>query len=179
MVSLPSQSPSTNFTAGTLCSDLLPNGSFERDTNWNVPSGENKAEPVAYSLDQAYSGTRSMRIGLIPGDKNGAAHRVLRQKVILPKNLKSATLRFWLFPTSTDTQKNGDAQMLLILDQELKEKERPVSLHSNERIWQPFKLDLSKYAGQTFWLYFEVYNDGKDGVTGMYLDDISLQVCDK
>ncbi len=37
--------------------------------------------------------------------------------------------------------------------------------------------DLTDYAGQRIKLHFGVYNDGQGGLTAMYLDDVSVQVC--
>ena len=41
----------------------------------------------------------------------------------------------------------------------------------------PHQFDLLGYAGQTIKLQFGVYNNGGGGVTGMYLDDASLELC--
>jgi hypothetical protein len=43
--------------------------------------------------------------------------------------------------------------------------------------WTKHSYDLLYYKGQTIKLYFGVYNDGYDGVTGMYVDDVDLTVC--
>ncbi|HUW12113.1 MAG TPA: hypothetical protein VM537_20465, partial [Anaerolineae bacterium] len=48
---------------------------------------------------------------------------------------------------------------------------------ADTRTWQNLELDLSVYLGQTVLLHFETYNDGEDGVTAMYVDDASIQVC--
>jgi hypothetical protein len=39
------------------------------------------------------------------------------------------------------------------------------------------EFDLTAYADQTIRLDFGVYNDGQDGVTAMYADDFSLEIC--
>jgi hypothetical protein len=36
---------------------------------------------------------------------------------------------------------------------------------------------LAGYTGKTIWLYFGTTNDGLDGVTAMFVDDVSLQAC--
>jgi hypothetical protein len=49
---------------------------------------------------------------------------------------------------------------------------------SDTRAWTPYEFNLQNYAGQTtIRLYFGVYNNGSGGVTVMYMDDVSLQVC--
>jgi bacillopeptidase F (M6 metalloprotease family) len=37
--------------------------------------------------------------------------------------------------------------------------------------------DLTVYAGSTIKLQFGTYNDGFGGVTAMYVDDVSMQIC--
>ena len=39
-------------------------------------------------------------------------------------------------------------------------------------------VDLTTYQGMTIQIWFTSYNDGYGDVTSMYIDDISLQVCD-
>jgi hypothetical protein len=33
------------------------------------------------------------------------------------------------------------------------------------------------HAGKTVKVHFGAYNDGWDGVTAMYVDDVSLEIC--
>jgi hypothetical protein len=46
----------------------------------------------------------------------------------------------------------------------------------NERAWTPTAFDLSIYTG-ALTIRFGVYNDGRNGVTATYLDDVSVQSC--
>jgi hypothetical protein len=43
-------------------------------------------------------------------------------------------------------------------------------------MWTPTTVDLSTYS-DTLTLRFGVVNKGGDGVTAMYLDDVSVQSC--
>jgi bacillopeptidase F (M6 metalloprotease family) len=47
---------------------------------------------------------------------------------------------------------------------------------SNAESWGAHAFDLTAYAGQTLRLHFGVYNDGADGQTGMYVDNVALVV---
>jgi len=48
----------------------------------------------------------------------------------------------------------------------------------NTAAWTGMSYDLSAYAGQTIQAYFDAYNDGEgNGVTGFYLDDVSVKSC--
>jgi len=49
--------------------------------------------------------------------------------------------------------------------------------HSNAQAWLPAQFDLTLYAGQTINVRFSVSNDGKNGATGLYVDDAAVQVC--
>ena len=47
---------------------------------------------------------------------------------------------------------------------------------SRDQRWNMRTYDLEVYAGQEVKLSFGVYNDGKDGITALYLDDVELCV---
>jgi len=48
---------------------------------------------------------------------------------------------------------------------------------SDAQAWTYHEFDLTAYAGQTIKPNFGVYNDGQDGITAMYADDVSLEIC--
>jgi len=48
---------------------------------------------------------------------------------------------------------------------------------SDARVWTPYEFELRDHAGKTVRLYFDAFNNGNRGVTAMYVDDVSLQVC--
>jgi len=49
---------------------------------------------------------------------------------------------------------------------------------SNVQAWQRHRIDLRAYRGQDLMLHFGAMNDGQNGMTGMYVDDVSLLVID-
>ncbi len=52
-----------------------------------------------------------------------------------------------------------------------------LSISSNSGVWTNKTFDLMPFAGQTVWVYFNVYNDGWGyGRTWMYVDDASVMV---
>jgi hypothetical protein len=144
-----------------------------------------------------------MRVGIVELTDNVESYSSARQTVTIPAETVSATLRFWLHPLSGESEGAGevrqspslvlpigpltptaeaafladDAQYVLILDEQNQEIGRLVSGRSDDRQWIPYQFDLTAYAGQTNKLYFGVYNDGWDGVTAMYVDDVSLKLC--
>ncbi len=38
--------------------------------------------------------------------------------------------------------------------------------------------DLTAYAGQTVELKYGTFNDGEGGVTAMYVDDVTVTICE-
>ena len=118
-----------------------------------------------------------------------------RQAVTIPADAISATLRFWLYPMSAESPANpafparplastiqdailsNDAQYVLILDESDQRIGTLIWQRRDDRMWTFHQFDLDHYADQTIKLQFGVYNDGWDGVTAMYVDDVSLEVC--
>lgn len=197
---VPDQNTDRDFTAIQACSDIINNGSFESDTSdWFFPPTEYSA---SYSTAVAHTGTRSARTGIVdPAAKNVYSYSSVRSKIItIPADASSATLRLWLYPISNDVANAPvaaaptgpnfgnealayDAQYVLVL--------RPGSnwendtlletllwVRSNNQVWTFHEFNLSKYAGQTIKIQAGTYNDGYDGRTGMYVDDVALEICD-
>ena len=68
-------------------------------------------------------------------------------------------------------------QYVLILDQYGQWINTLVWQRTNDQQWTFHQFDLGVYAGQTIKLQFGAYNDGWSGVTGLYVDDVSLEIC--
>lgn len=179
----------------TDCWQWLLNGDVERSEGWQMPATPATAD---YSTTQAHSGSRSIHMG-ITGSPNHLAYSSARQKVTIPADALSASADFWLYTVSTSAVTafpltdnvqsaawgnllprplDGDAQYVLVLDQNLNVLETLLWHLDNTAAWQQYIFDLSDYIGQTIWLHFGVYNDGSGGITAMYLDDASLTACE-
>jgi len=171
------------------CWEWVVNGDCEDDAGWAMP-----VTPVTagYSTTQAHGNSRSIRIGIVDGE-NRLAYSSARQQVTLPATAVTVTLTAWLYTTSTEAQLVArlpqaletvapstvvDAQYVLVLDENLVELGRLLWTRQNNRTWEPYAFDLGAYAGKTIWLHFGVSNDGLGGVTGMYVDDVSLSACE-
>src|SRR5262249_26244646 len=48
---------------------------------------------------------------------------------------------------------------------------------SNDSTWQQHAVDLTSYAGQSFYIYFNVFNNDNSARTWMYVDDVELYSC--
>jgi hypothetical protein len=71
----------------------------------------------------------------------------------------------------------GDVQYLLVLDQWGNWIDTLLWRRSNERYWNYFQYNLGRFIGSTIQLQWGTYTNGWDGVTSMYVDDVSLRAC--
>jgi len=185
--------PTTTPTSiPTPCVEGIANGGFEYEGDWEISETDC---PADYTTAMAHSGNRSMRVGIVEPADNRYSFSSARQLVTIPAHATGATLRFWLYPLSGeppagpafstppqapmigDVLVSEDAQYVLILDASDQWIDTLIWQLSDDRRWTFHQCDLIDYAGQTIKLHFGVRNDGLDGVTGMYVDDISLELC--
>ncbi len=172
--------------------EWLVNGNAELNESWQFPITPSTAD---YSTAQARDGARSIRLGIV-GTANKLAYSSARQRVTLPATATSAQLSLWLYPASTEVRQaafspeiapaaghaaslsaapaDGDAQFILIMDDQERILQRLLWTLDNSRAWKPYTFDMSAYIGKSVWVHFGVYNDGTGGATGMYVDDVSL-----
>ncbi|MFQ5435052.1 MAG: carboxypeptidase regulatory-like domain-containing protein [Anaerolineae bacterium] len=189
----PTGTPTPTATATTpppSCSEWVNNGGFETNDAWQIPAN---AYPAAYDTAVVHSGGRAMRAGIINPADNRNSYSSFWQWVQIPANAPNATLSFWLYPVSGEPgmgrRPSGwqapdirqrtlteDAQFVLIFDQN-GQQHTLLFQRQNDQAWTFQQFDLMQFRGQTFQIYFGAYNDGFSGVTGMYVDDVSLQVC--
>jgi photosystem II stability/assembly factor-like uncharacterized protein len=177
----------------TLFQDIIVDGGFEGDGGWDMPT---TPQPAGYSPEVTYDGFRSARVGIV-NDSNTYAFSSARQEVTIPVDAVAATLGCHLYPVSGESMavpqsqafrrgvaldawhslssaSAGDAQYVLVLDSDDTILEFLFWDLSNDQHWQRHTFDLTNYAGQTIKLHFGVRNDGQDGQTGMYVDNVSL-----
>ncbi|MFC1878615.1 carboxypeptidase-like regulatory domain-containing protein [Chloroflexota bacterium] len=181
-----------DFVALQACSQVLENGGFESNTWWNFPTSQ---WPAVYSTDIVHNGARSVRTGIRDQADNRYSYSSLRSPAMaIPTDTDSAKLRLWLFPISSeatlatipqapdgpafgDATTAYDAQYVMVLDGSNNLLETLLWIRSNNQMWTYHEFNLSKWAGTTVKIQVGVYNDGSDGVTALYVDDASLQLC--
>jgi hypothetical protein len=181
------------------CSDLIVNSGFEDNSGWEIPATEYTA---AYSTVQKHTGLRSMRTGIVYPPDNRYSYSSVRQLVTIPTVFTWVRLYFWRYAISGETVNapdsdnrvvlppqpkiglpfgnsplNNDLQYVLILDAYNNIRETLVWMLVNQPSWIYQEFLLDDYAGQTIKLQFGTYNDGYDGVSAMYVDDVYLEVC--
>jgi photosystem II stability/assembly factor-like uncharacterized protein len=178
----------------TLHQNLIVNGGFEGTGGWSLPV---TPAPASYSELVAYNSRFSMRLGL-DNKNNVYSYSSARQTVTLPDDMLSATLTFHLYPASGESvmaapsallsdnrwlEENptaGDAQYVLLLNPDTGAVIDVLHWDlSNGQAWQRHTVNLPlDYAGLSFVLHFGVFNDGLNGRTALYVDDVSLMVLD-
>jgi PKD repeat protein len=171
------------------CDDVIANGGFEDDGGWELPV------VGGYTTTVAHDGDRSMLLGITnPDDDDGDIYASTQQETTILTETISATLRLWLYPMSEEepggslpspaavftlqeAALEGDVQYVILRDENDQEIDTLLWQRSDDRAWTFHEFDLTAYAGQTIKLNVGVYNDGAGGVTAMYLDDVSLEIC--
>ncbi len=192
VVIVPPNLSNINFTAQVSCSQAIVNGGFEDNTAWVIPVTEYSA---GYTTSEHHSGSRSMRTGIVNLADNLASDSTTEQKVTIPAGTPNVTFTFWIKPFSGDTgvlslppipaagtpldniQVSGDVQYVLVLDSNFHIIKTLVWQLSNSRAWTQYQFSLAEYAGKTIWLHFGTTNDGVGGVTSMFVDDVTLDLC--
>jgi hypothetical protein len=198
---LPANNQVPVFKAVAACASAITNSSFEDDTGWDLPK---TVYPASYTTSAFHTGARSVRTGIVKAADNQYSYSSVRSQIIsIPADTTSITFRFWLYPTSTEPLSKAlparptsldfekapmasDVQYVMVLkpghtnnlaDDKL--WETVYWSRSNDQFWSfhEFNLDVTKYAGKDIKLQLGTYNDGYDGITGMYVDDVTLDVC--
>jgi hypothetical protein len=153
------------------CQELVTNGGFETQDAWYSLS----FIPPTWVTSTAHSGLGSLLIGFTTTSDAPpyGVYSSIQQTITIPSTATQTTLSFWRYPVSSDL--TGDLQYLAV-------GPGPTVLttiwltRSNEQAWISTMVDLSAYSGPLT-VRLGVYNNGQDGVTAMYLDDVSVQAC--
>jgi hypothetical protein len=174
----PSQQP-TGQPTGSSCPDILTNGDFETNANWSFG---NSPVPGKYTGAQKKNGLRSVQLGIPAESAQVESYSSMSQWVTIPPNASTLTLRWWQWGHSEEGQNPNpstyedrlDVILLSPGGDTLKVLHR---VRHNDNGWQPLSLDLTEFIGQSFSVYFNLYNDGRGGRSLIYLDSVALEVC--
>ncbi len=177
-----------------VCTERITNGGFETDAGWVLPVTE---YPATYTTTVVHSGTHALRTGIVRASDNRVSYSSARQLATIPTGIQTATLEFWLYLVSDVTAERAvptaplsgaswtdfvftladDVQYVLVLDANDQVLETLFWERQNDYAWTYYRYDLTAYTGQTIKVQFGAYNNGLDGVTAMYADDVALSVC--
>ena len=149
------------------CVEILVNGDMENYTGWSIYQG-------GYSGGEYLSPVRSAQLGIIDGE-NTLAQSWLHQDVDVPAGNYLA-LSWHMYPLSSPFD-SEDLQSVSIRDSQSTILRRVWSGVRADEAWMSCSFDLSEFLNQSINLYFSVRNDGDGGKTAMYVDDVSLKMC--
>ena len=152
------------------CTELVINGDMEADAAWDFPVTVNRG---GYSPAQFSSPERSARLGIVDGS-NVTAFSSMRQPITVPSGAQ-LVLAWRSYPLN-QPQDNQDSQMANILGPDSSVKLRVWNDFRNDAQWLSCDFDVSEFLESEIALYFGVKNNGSDGLTAMYVDDVSLKV---
>ena len=78
-----------------------------------------------------------------------------------------------------DAASSSDAQLVSILNKSGQQIERLLRMRQNDQKWLPFSFEIIRFRDQTIRVYAGVFNNGLtgEGITSMYIDNVSLVVC--
>ncbi len=178
------QPVTTPVPDGCVASDTLTNGDFEGvldgQSNWVV--GESPLPPILAS--QPSGGALSLRLGNPPGSgtQNIQSYSSVRQLVRLPAGASSASLRWNHLsrsqePATLNPALASDRQELILLTSSLATEAILYRGRAENAAWETMTVDLTPYLNGSYYLYFNVFNDGNGRRTWMFLDDVQLLVC--
>lgn len=164
----PTSTPTVTPTPGPVQSIVNP--SFETDEAWVFPDTE---YPAGYSVSRAHSGLRSARLGIAVGG-NLYSYSSVQQAVEIPSGATQANLSCYYFPVSTWS---GDDRIYFCVLR----SDSDIWLHCEtwtdpNQAWNLRTFDLRSYTGQRIRVHFGVRNDGEDGISAVWLDDVELWV---
>lgn len=190
-VSVPPSAANKNFMCTPIptCSNVVVNGGFEDRYGWEIPITEYTA---GYSTLLSHTGLSSMRTGIVNPYHNRYSYSSARQLVTLPWDAASAVLRFYRYAVSGELPPSGpsrlrqafslsplsnDLHLVLILESWDNVIGTLMWGLTNQPAWTYHEFSLLAYRGWTIKLYFGTVNDGWGGVSSMFVDDVSLEVC--
>lgn len=162
------------------CFDYVVNGGFESTGYWTFGESPSTAR---FAGEQRGSGLRSMLLGNMPGPQPDVkSYSSVRQLVSIPAGASMAFLRYSHFSQSQEPAvevagRHEDRQEVILLASNLQTLEILSRVRRNNAGWAVEQLDLTRLIGREFYLYFNVFNDGNNARTWMYLDDVVLGVC--
>ncbi len=166
----PIPAPSDTPAASAACTELVVNGGFESSGGWTLP---NTPRPGRFVTDPVLAGSRSLGLGIVPGQANTYSDSTAYQWINLPTGAAQITLSASLWRASGGSK---DFHYLWVTA-EGKTTRIVQGLEDSQR-WQEVRFDLTPLAGKRLLLFLGTFNDGVGGVASLFADGVSIQACD-
>lgn len=181
----PSATPAPPTPVPTGCVNILENGGFEQPLGSSTGWLPGYIDPVGPELSSEHAeGARSLRLGNPPGagTRDVTSYSSIRQLVEIPATASTVVLNWRHQSRSQEGPSDNpvppqDRQELILLHPNLDTKAVLRRWREEVPSWQEETEDLTKYLGQSFYVYFNAVNDANSTRTWMFLDDVRLFVC--
>ena len=168
-ISVPGNLPRRAAYAHTMVSNVVTNPGFETGA---INSGWFQCGNVNASVTtlHPHSGRYDEKSGNGTSEPNGDTGPC--QSVTIPA---SGQLSFWVYQRSDESDTSYAWQEADLLDSYGNVVQNFYTSVNNTGGWQQINVDLSAYAGGSYYLYFGVHGDGYGGAyTQQFIDDVSL-----
>jgi hypothetical protein len=149
---------------------LIVNPGFETRDGWQIPR---TVFPASYSLSRPRTGLRSIQLGLSLGG-NVLSYSSVQQAVDLPSWARQADLSFYIWPSIA--MGDDDWLYFCVLDAADNAIRECDFWKDDSQTWLLREYDLSPYIGEQIKVHIGVRNDGTNGISSAYLDDVELWV---
>jgi len=169
-----------DFHGVVACGDIMVNGKVTAgDGGWDFPP-KIPSYATAHTDSTVFrSSPTSGRTGIPEGNSNVDVHsNSISQKYHIPSDANHVLLSVHLYPQSTNLS-DSDRQYVKILDSNNNTLQVLWNGHKNDASpWNTyFEWEINSYVNQTIKIEIGTYNDGVDGVSRMYFDDVQLLIC--
>jgi hypothetical protein len=166
---LPPPPPAVAAPGGD-CRELVRDGNFTQGfAQWDVAPNRIMPQPIA-TPGGTYAQLGSWQTNL-------DSYSSIGQRITLPPGYSQITLSFstWTWTQGAAGADHQEAAFLATDSQVLQKFWRPTG--GNDQLWVPRSYPVTSYAGQDVTLYFNAYNDGVNGPSGMYLGEVHVWAC--
>ena len=151
--------------------ELVVNGGFEGTLSpWHLGGAK---LPIDSSL-HAHSGSYALRCGSNSvNEPTGDSYAY--QSIAIPAGAASAVLTFWAYAKSSDLLPY-DYQEAAVLDSSGHLLQPIFHMDDDSRAWRLYSADVTKFAGRSVLVFFNVHSDGVYDPTALWVDDVSLKI---
>jgi hypothetical protein len=156
------------------CQELIANGGFEERRGWLLPATFFSAR-YRTMQEPVYEGESSLQTGIPEESRNRFSYSTGYQWIRLPANATKITFQAQVWRESAAPQ-DRDLQYIWLM-RSIWRVHEVFRGRSNAQAWETVTYDLTPLKGRIVGVLFGTYNNGRQGKTAMYVDNVSVQAC--
>jgi hypothetical protein len=154
------------------CIDVLQNGGFDEGLRGWTP-GTNPLPPSVVG-DPALTPPFAVELGSTVRNLN--SYSSIRQAITIPPGYARTFIGFWEY-TRAESLTGADQQQFVLLGPGNVVWATPWKVLENSGTWRQHLYELVGATSPTFDVYFAAINDGRDGRTALYVDEVQVWAC--